>query len=374
MGLPRKLLKRSSKLEHPKSLKQLRSFLGSINHLAKFIPNAANLTDKLRPLSREENEKKKLKNIKIPVKKFEWGPKHSEVFEEIKQAVANIAKLNYYDPNRDTRVKCDASHSGLGASLEQQTEKNEWVPISFASRYLNNQEKKYSTNELELLAVVRAVDCFKHYLLGKEFVIVTDHKALTSALEGNRSNKTYQSRLTRWVDRLLPYQFKIVHIPGKDRGIVDYLSREPTGEPWPETKLDETFVVTSIECFHRALDCLYSRLNDTDVTIRSEKVLEYSHKQKREDNLLKSRRGCHSNKTVKNRTKLDRNENCGNSDFLTNNNVLNQKNTLVNFNRAVQSVNLVTNRKVNSEKWRKERLRKRQGESETVGHRRRAIK
>ena len=51
------------KLEHPKSLKQLRSFLGSINHLSKFIPNAANLTDKLRPLLREENEKKKLKNI-----------------------------------------------------------------------------------------------------------------------------------------------------------------------------------------------------------------------------------------------------------------------------------------------------------------------
>ena len=202
------------------------------------------------------------------------------------------------------------------------------------------------------------MDRFKHYLLEKEFVIVTDHKALTSALEENRSNKTYQSRLLRWVDRLLPYQFKIVHIPGKDMGIEDYLSREPTGKPWPETKLAEKFVVTSIECFHRALDCLYSRLNDSDVTIQSEKVLEYSHKQKREDNLLKSRRGRHSNKTVKNRTKLDRNENCGNSDFLTNNNVLNQKNTLVNFNRVVQSVNLVTNRKVNSEKMEEGKITK----------------
>ena len=107
------------KLEHPKSLKQLTSFLGSINHLSKFIPNAANLTDKLRPLLREENEKKKLKNIRVPVKKFKWGPEYTEVFEKIKQAVANIAKLNYYDPMRDTRIKCDASHGGLGASLEQ---------------------------------------------------------------------------------------------------------------------------------------------------------------------------------------------------------------------------------------------------------------
>ena len=53
-------------------------------------------------------------------------------------------------------------------------------------------------------------------------------------------------------------------------GIVIYLSRKPTGEPWPETKLDETFVLTSIECFHRALDFLYSRLNATDATIQNE--------------------------------------------------------------------------------------------------------
>ena len=95
-----------------------------------------------------------------------------------------------------------------------------------------HSRKKYSTNELELLAVVWSVDRFKHYLLGKIFLIATDHKALVSALDENRSNKTYQSRLTRWVDRLLPYQFKVVYIPGKDMGIVDYLSREPNGEPW----------------------------------------------------------------------------------------------------------------------------------------------
>ena len=46
-------------------------------------------------------------------------------------------------------------------------------------------------------------------------------------------------------------------------GIVDYLSRDPNGEPWPESYLDEKFVVASIEHFHKALDCLGSRLNDT---------------------------------------------------------------------------------------------------------------
>ena len=54
------------KVQHPKSLKQLRSFMGSINHLFKFISNAASLTDQLRPLLREENEKRKMKKLNCP--------------------------------------------------------------------------------------------------------------------------------------------------------------------------------------------------------------------------------------------------------------------------------------------------------------------
>ena len=213
--------------------------------------------------------------------------------------------LNYYNPSREFRVKFDASHSGLGATLDQWSDQNEWVLIAFASRYLNSQEKKCSTNELELLAVVWDVDRFKQYLLGKEFVIPTDQKALTSALGEHRSNKMYQSRLTRWVERLLPYQFKVIHIPGKDMGIVDYLSREPNGEPWPASEIDERFVVTSIEIFHS----LSSRLSETDRKI-DVNILEYSGARSEishcKDN---SSHGCYGDQFVQNWTKLDRNEN-----------------------------------------------------------------
>ena len=162
--------------------------------------------------------------------------------------------------------------------------------------------KKYSTNELELLAVVWSVDRFKHYLLGKKFVIATNHKALTSALGEHRSNKTYQSRLTRWVDRLLSYQFKVIHIPGRDMGIVDYLSREPNGEPWPESELDERFVVTLIRLFG-------SRFSETDQKI-DVNILEFSAITSEishcKDN---SSHGCYGDRFVQNWTKLDRNEN-----------------------------------------------------------------
>ena len=117
------------------------------------------------------------------------GDEHTVVFDAIKSAVANISEAHYYDANRDTRVKCDASHSALGATLGQQTDDGPWAPIVRIT-VPKCTRKKYSTNELELLAVVWAVDRYKHYLLGKEFT--TDHKALASALDGNRSNKTYQ--------------------------------------------------------------------------------------------------------------------------------------------------------------------------------------
>ena len=116
-------------------------------------------------------------------------------------------------------------------------------------------------------------------------------------------------------------------------------------------------MITSIEYFHSALDCLYSRLNATDATIQNEKALEHSQKQKREDKLSKSKHGCHSNKKVKNSTKLYWNENNCNSNFLPINNALNQ-NTFVNFTRAVQSVNLIQNSKQISEEMESEKTKK----------------
>ena len=67
--------------------------------------------------------------------------------------MANTVELRHFNIHRDTRIVCDASHNGLGAVLEQ-LNSDGWRPISFASRYLNEAVKKYSTNELEMLAVV----------------------------------------------------------------------------------------------------------------------------------------------------------------------------------------------------------------------------
>ena len=132
---------------------------------------------------------------------------------------------------RTSRLKTDASHSEwLRATIKQWDGEN-WLTKAFASRFLNSQERKYTTNELKLLGVVWATEHFKNYLCGAEFEIVTYHKALLSALNANQSNKIMHSRLSRQVNRLLPFNFKIKHIPGKDMGFTnfcrDYLQEKP---------------------------------------------------------------------------------------------------------------------------------------------------
>ena len=229
-------------LKPPRTLKQFRSFMGTLNHLQRFIPDLHTYTVHFRESLRACNKQS-----------FRWGEDQYNAFKSIINLVAKIPKLYHYDSSKKSRVKCDASHNGLGACLEQEIEPGVWAPTAFASRFLNNAETKYSTNELELLAIVWACEHFRTYLLGNRFQVLTNHKAIISALSENYNNKSYQSRLSRWADRLLPFDFEVIHVPGVTLGIVDYLSRYPTFSAPAPSIYDELFVVKSIEAFNLAL-------------------------------------------------------------------------------------------------------------------------
>ena len=120
-------------------------------------------------------------------------------------------------------IVCNANREGLCAVMQQKTG---WRAVCFASRVLTTFEQKYSLNELELLVVVWVVEKFRNYVCGTEFEVL-DHKALTTILKGNRAYKTFSSRLTRWVDTLLPLQLIVTHEPGRALGMADCLSRHP---------------------------------------------------------------------------------------------------------------------------------------------------
>ena len=133
-------------LKTPKSRKHLKSLIGSMHSLHNFLPKLAEVSSPLRPLLSQNND-------------FVWTPVCENAFQQLKSLVENIVELRHFDIHRETRITCDASHDGLGAVLEQYCASG-WNPISFASRYLNPDEKKYSTNELEFLEGVWATEFF----------------------------------------------------------------------------------------------------------------------------------------------------------------------------------------------------------------------
>ena len=101
----------------------------------------------------------------------------------------------------------------------------------------------------------------KYYLFGSHFTLQTDHQALLSARENSRRKKTYQSRLTRWVDRLLPFHFNDERIAGKDMGFADYLSRHPISPPTGEN-MNENHVINTLTAVKYALHTNHRKLTN----------------------------------------------------------------------------------------------------------------
>lgn len=119
-------------------------------------------------------------------------------------------------------MRVDASDRGIGAVLAQRQAGQE-QPVVFLSRKLLPRESRYSTIEKECLAIGRKLESLRYYLLGWEFDLKTDHRALTWI----NSMKDTNARVTRWYLTLQPFQFKISHCPGRKNLVADFLSRFP---------------------------------------------------------------------------------------------------------------------------------------------------
>ena len=103
----------------PSTLKRIRSFLGSVHYIGKFIPHLAQLCHPFRPLLKKST-------------KFSRTEEHNKHFHLIKEKIAASTENSHYNPKSDVRVKCDALRSGLGAALEQNKPEG-WQPTAFAS-------------------------------------------------------------------------------------------------------------------------------------------------------------------------------------------------------------------------------------------------
>lgn len=148
-----------------RTLKDDHSFLGLTGYFRKFIESYAIKAEPLSDMLRKENS-------------FQFNVKERESFKQLKSDLSNNLVLKIFNPKFEIELHTDACKDGLGAILLQKNpEDNKLHPVHYMSRKTIETESRYTSYEFEVLAVIRALEKFRHYLLGMRFKIVTDYIA-----------------------------------------------------------------------------------------------------------------------------------------------------------------------------------------------------
>jgi hypothetical protein len=189
----------------PTNISEHRGLMGFINFLSQYIPHFSAVTEPLRRLQSTKAH-------------FRWTEDQQQAFDLLKRLFAEQPCLAPFDEFAPLSLATDASSTGLGAVLLQHGR-----PVLYAARSLTDAEKRYSTIEKELLAVVFALRKCHFYTYGRVVRVLTDHRSLLGLVEADLDQMT--PRLRRFVEKLFPYSLTWQHIPGKDNVIPDYLSR-----------------------------------------------------------------------------------------------------------------------------------------------------
>nr|GEZ06474.1 putative reverse transcriptase domain-containing protein [Tanacetum cinerariifolium] len=218
--------------EHEEHLKAILELLKKEELYAKFskcefgFPKYSSLV--LRGITEDslkDSQKKPAKPMtKLTQKKvkFEWGDKQEAAFQLLNQKLCSAPILALPEGSEDFIIYYDASNKGLGAVLMQREK-----VISYASRQLKIHEKKYTTNDLELGAVVFALKIWRHYLYGTKCTVFTDHKSLQHILD----QKELNMRQHRWLELLSDFDCNIHYHPGKANVVANALSRKEREPP-----------------------------------------------------------------------------------------------------------------------------------------------
>ena len=193
-------------MKHPENTKELKTFLGFIQYLRKFMPNMATVSAPLRKLVE--------KNVA-----WHWDQEQEASFQKLKEMAPSAPVLGYYDPSKPLTLSVDASSKGLGAVLLQ-----DGKPLAYASRALTPAQERYAQIEKETLAIVDGTQKFHQFIYGRPTQVESDHKPLQYIL----SKPLHQAplRLQKMMLTLQRYDLKVKYLgPGSELSVADALSR-----------------------------------------------------------------------------------------------------------------------------------------------------
>lgn len=201
----------------PKTVSELKSFLGLASYVSAYIPRFSDLTAPMRKA--------------IIGNDLQWGEEQKEAFKRTKDEIINSTTTQGFFNDFDaTTLYTDASPEAVGAVLTQTSIDGKERIISFASKALTTTEKRYAQTQREALAIVWAVEHFFYYLLGRRFKIKTDAQGVAFIFRREKDfPKRAISRAEGWALRLSAYDYEIEFVKG-ELNIADPSSRLYAGE------------------------------------------------------------------------------------------------------------------------------------------------
>jgi len=135
----------------PRNVKEVQKFLDLTNYYRRFIKDFARIAAPLHMLVRKEQ-------------KWKWEREQKEVFKRLKAVFTTEPVLAIPDIDREMRVEADASDYATGGVLSIKCEDGKWRPVAFISKLLNTTEQNYEIHNKEMLAVIRCLEVWRHYL------------------------------------------------------------------------------------------------------------------------------------------------------------------------------------------------------------------
>src|ERR1043165_1249582 len=193
----------------PLCLRDVRSFVGLCSYYRKFIPRFATVAKPLHALTRKGQP-------------FKWSEDCERAFNELKRLLTIAPILALPNDNDQYVLDTDASGDAIGAVLSQVQEGKEKV-ICYGSRLCSTAERNYDVTKRELLAIVFFLKFYRQYLLGRNFVLRTDH----AALQWLRRTPVPIGQQARWLSIVEEFQLQIHHRGGLVHGNADAMSRRP---------------------------------------------------------------------------------------------------------------------------------------------------
>ncbi|GBG72919.1 hypothetical protein CBR_g12640 [Chara braunii] len=191
----------------PRTLTELRSFLGLANYYRKFVRNFSTIAAPFCKLLRKETI-------------WKWDKDCTSAMKKLKQALIEYPVLKVADPSLPFVVTTYASQYDIGAVL-QQDDGNGYQPVEFISARMPSEKVVTSTYERELYALRQALEHWKHYLLGRHFKVYSDQETLRWL----KTQAKMTPKLTRWAAKIDQYDLELKPVKGKYDVVADALSR-----------------------------------------------------------------------------------------------------------------------------------------------------